>query len=140
MEDKILIDTNVLLDYLLIREPFCHDAKMIMQACTDNKIRGSIAAHSIPNLFYILRKDYEPEERRELLINICKIFDVVGINNDKIVSALKNKEFTDYEDCLQMECAKEYAAKYIITRNVPDFTASEIKAITPEEYVKLLHK
>jgi hypothetical protein len=33
-----------------------------------------------------------------------------------------------------MECAKEFGAKYIVTRNVEDYKTSEIMAITPEEY------
>ena len=58
MVNKILIDTNVLIDYLLERKPFFEDAKAIILSCVDGKVKGCIAAHSIPNIFYILRKDY----------------------------------------------------------------------------------
>lgn len=70
MVSKILIDTNVLLDYLLEREPFFEDA-------------------------------------------------------------------FDFEDCLQMECAKSYGAEYIVTRNVLDYSVSDIKTILPSEYLEL---
>lgn len=53
MTGRILIDTNVLLDYLLTREPFYSDAKKIIIACTEGKAKGCIAAHSISNIFYI---------------------------------------------------------------------------------------
>lgn len=137
MVNKILIDTNVLLDYLFTREPFCEDAKSIILACADGKIKGCIAAHSIPNMFFILRKDYGTKERREILSNLCSIFDVEGIDKNKLISGLANEEFSDFEDCLQMECAKAYGADYIVTRNVSDYSASEVKAIMPEDYLKL---
>ena len=137
MVNKILIDTNVLLDYLLEREPFFEDARGVILSCTDGKVKGCIAAHSIPNMFFILRKDYNIKERRELLTALCKIFDVEGIDRSKLISGLQNENFSDFEDCLQMECAITYGADYIVTRNVADYTTSEVKAITPKEYLIL---
>lgn len=69
-----------------------------------------------------------------MLINLCKIFDVEGIDRTKLLAGLQNEEFADFEDCLQMECAKTYGAKYIVTRNVADYVTSEVEAITPAEY------
>ena len=136
MANKILIDTNVLLDYLLEREPFFDDAKEVILSCTDGNVKGCRAAHSISNMFFILRKDYNAKERREVLLNLCKIFDVEGIDKAKLISGLGNDDFSDFEDCLQMECAKSYEADYIVTRNVSDYETSEIKAITPKDYLK----
>ena len=113
MADRILIDTNVLLDYLLTREPFYEDAARIVLACADGKVKGCIAAHSISNMFFIVRKDYNVKERRELLINLCSIFDVEGIDRVKLLAGLYNEEFSDFEDCLQMECAKAYGAEVV---------------------------
>lgn len=137
MAGKILIDTNVLLDYLLEREPYFENAKQVVISCVEGKVKGCIAAHSIPNMFFILRKDFTAKERREILTNLCSIFDVEGIDKSKLLSGLSNEDFSDFEDCLQMECAKAYEAEYIVTRNVTDYATSEIKAIEPEEYLKL---
>ena len=137
MVGKILIDTNVLLDYLLEREPFFEDAKKVISSCTEGNTKGCIAAHSISNMFFILRKDYAAKERREILSNLCTIFDVEGIDKAKLLSGLANEEFSDFEDCLQMECAKSYGAEYIVTRNVSDYSVSDIKAILPSEYLGL---
>ena len=139
MVNRFLIDTNVLLDYVLTREPFYEDAKNIVVACADGKIKGCIVAHSISNMFFILRKDYNAEERREVLSNLCVLLDVEGIEQAKLMAGLQNEDFSDFEDCLQMECAKAYGAEYIVTRNVNDFKTSEIKAILPRDYLAL-HK
>ena len=55
----------------------------------------------------------------------------------KLLLGLRNEDFSDFEDCLQMECAKAYGAEYIITRNIADYKMSEVKAILPEDYLKL---
>ena len=73
MVNRILIDTNVLLDYLLTREPFYEDAKNVLLTCVDGKIKGCIADHSISNMFFILRKDYNVKELAEGLFKIIKV-------------------------------------------------------------------
>ena len=92
--------------------------------------------NGLSNMFFILRKDYTPEERGEILSGLCTVFDVEGIDKAKLLSGLANEEFSDFEDCLQMECAKSHGADYIVTRNVSDYSASDIKAIMPSEYLR----
>lgn len=103
----------------------------------EGTVKGCIAAHSVSNMFFILRKDYNAKERREVLSSLCSIFDVEGIDRVKLFSALQNEDFSDFEDCLQAECAKTYNAEYIVTRNPVDYKTSEIRAILPKDYIKL---
>ena len=134
----ILVDTNIVLDVFMDREPYASEARIIMSKCADREVIGYLAAHSIPNLFYILRKKYSPKERRALIRNLCDIFRISEINQAKIISAVENEMFSDFEDCLQEECAVEAMADYIVTRNLDDYKTSRIKAIEPSEFVKLL--
>ena len=134
---KVLIDTNVLMDALTGRQPFFDNADKILKLCADNKVDGYIAAHSIPNIFYILRKDLTESERREVLLNLCDILKVEGIDSQKVVSALRRKGFSDLEDCLQDECAESVLADYIVTRNIKDFSCSKVSAILPEDFLRL---
>lgn len=137
MISRILIDTNVLLDYLMTREPFYESAKEVVLMCVNGKTKACIAAHSISNMFFILRKDYNVKERKEILSNLCSIFDIEGIDKAKLLAGLQNEDFTDFEDCLQMECAKAYGAEYIVTRNISDYNLSDIKAILPKDYLTI---
>lgn len=137
---RVLVDTNVLLDYLLEREPHADYARKIVMACKQKQIFGCIAAHTISNMFFILRKTYSVDERRNILIDICKLFEVEGIDRFKIFQALDNTDFNDFEDCLQMECAKSFHADYIVTRNIEDFSNSKIKCIMPDELCEKLAK
>jgi predicted nucleic acid-binding protein len=136
MESRILVDTNILLDYLMKREPFYPYAKEILILCKTEKVQGCIAAHSVSNIFYILRKYYSLRERRVILTGLCSIFEVIGIDKDKLIRSLENENFTDFEDCLQMECAKEFGAEYIVTRNTDDYKTSAVPAVSPKEYLE----
>lgn len=133
----VLIDTNVLLDFLLGRDPYFSNADKIIKLCAEQKIQGFMAAHSIPNMFYILRKDMSVETRREVLLNLCDILAIEAIDSVKVIAALKNSAFIDLEDCLQNDCTEEIKADYIVTRNIKDFEISEIPAILPEDFLKL---
>ena len=137
---KILVDTNIILDVLLKREPHNKAAQVIMTKCADREITGYLAAHSIPNIFYVLRKEYSQEERRKFIKNLCEIFRISDQNAEKIILAIDNEQFSDFEDCLQMECAKSYGAKYIVTRNIEDFRSSKVKAITPQDLLVLVRE
>lgn len=108
--------------------------------CAAREITGILAAHSIPNLFYILRKNFSQEERRFLLKNLCEIFQISDLNEKKIVAALENNAFSDFEDGLQEECAVESMADYIVTRNPADFKHSRVKVILPDELLRELEK
>lgn len=121
---------------LMGRQPYYDLADSIVRLCVEKKIDGRMAAHSVPNMFYILRKSMSDEERRKVLKLLCQIVKVEGIDADKVLSALDNSEFQDFEDCLQEECAVMMNAEYIITRNVKDFSASRVPAILPEDFLK----
>lgn len=135
---RILVDTNILLDYLLCRDPFDRWAREIVIACRQKQVSGCIAAHSISNMFFILRKAFSVGERRRLLRNLCELFEVEGIDKVKILEALDNENVLDFEDCLQMECAVAFRADYIVTRNGDDFKDSKIPCIEPEDFCRLL--
>lgn len=71
------------------------------------------------------------------MAGLCTIFDVEGIDRNKLLLGLRNEDFSGFEDCLQMECAKAYVAEYIVARNMIDYKKSEIKAILPKDYLEL---
>ena len=134
---KVLIDTNIIMDEILVREPFYNDSHTVIQMCADEKIQGFLAAHTITNLFYMLRKEIPIKKRREILLGLLEFLFVESIDIEKLIRALSNENFKDFEDCLQVECAAEVNADYIITRNKIDFAGSEIPILTPAEFCNL---
>ena len=134
----VLIDTDVLLDFLIDRGKFTRNSKAIIQKSQEQTIHTFMAAHSITNIFYILRKIYSAHERKRLLMDLCRSFYIVEIGYELIYKILENNDFDDIEDCLQSECATFVNADYIITRNVKHYSHSRIPAILPENFLKVL--
>jgi len=118
-----LIDTNVILDGFIARQPFIENAKEVLRLCFEQECNGFIAVHSITNIFYILRKQFPANKRRKMLIELCEYVEVAGIQKGQIIDALVNEDFDDLEDRLQVECAMMVNADYIVTRDINDFSA-----------------
>ncbi|MBR0519081.1 PIN domain-containing protein [bacterium] len=136
----ILIDTNVILNYITEREdPFRESSKKIMKLCAEEKVNGYIAFHSLSIIWYILRKKSD-NEKRFWLKNICEILIVVGATHEQVLEAINQVNFTDFEDCLQDKCAQNIQANYIVTCNINDFKNAYTKVINPEEFIKIFEQ
>ena len=133
---RILLDTNILLDYLQRRKGF-DDAEQILHECIQYKIDGYVAAHSIPNIFFILRKVYTEDERRDILASLTSFLSVAEINHEMIASALARREFSDFEDCLQDECASIVGADFIVSQNIKDYVNSRVPAVSPKDFLQI---
>lgn len=134
---KVLIDTNIILDWLLHREPFHSNAKYIVEKCIFGNVDGYLTAHMMTDLFYILRKKLNANKRKKLLIFLCDTMEIISEDQVTIRNALYNEQWMDLEDGLQMECADKMKIDYIITRNTRDFTMSKVTAIEPERFIEI---
>ena len=133
---RILIDTNVLIDAAAMRMPFYTFSEKVIDICHKD-VEGVIAAHSIVNMAYLLRKNLTLSEFKELILSLSEFIKIESIDIEKIFRAIEDKDFTDFEDCLQLQCAIDFNADYIVTRNVADFKSSKIPAITPQDFLNL---
>jgi predicted nucleic acid-binding protein len=126
------------MDYITEREPFYGNAEKIVWLRRQGRFDGYISSQCIANMFYILRKKFSIDERKEILLGLCYLFSVCGINERMNITALEDKDFDDFEDCLQVQCAVNANADYIVTRNIKDFEHSEVEAIVPDTFLKML--
>lgn len=135
---RVLIDTNVALDFMLERDGFYAQAKAVLKYCVST-VDGYIAVHSFPNIFYVLKNTmgFSLEETRSAIKKLCTVFNVASFDKQEILSAIDNADFADFEDALQLESAKLKNIDYIITRD-DDFKNSTVKVLTPGEFVKMM--
>lgn len=135
---KVLIDTNIMIDALTNRDGRSGFSATVIDLCAKQVIDGYVALHSISNMYYILRKQYSDAERRTILKRYNEILKVAEVGNDVVDTAINNTAISDYEDALQYACAETVGADYIVTRNIKDYGKAEIRAISPEELLKLM--
>ena len=134
--NKVLIDTDVILDFFFDRKPFSDDASQILSLCEDGKIDGFVSSVMISNIYYILRKSSKHDKIIESLKVLMNIIDVAIIDKKTVLKAL-NSEFKDFEDALQnFSAINESDIQVIITRNVKDYKTSSLAVMTPENYLK----
>jgi predicted nucleic acid-binding protein len=137
---KVLIDTNILLDVILLRNPHLELSKRVLQCC-QSLVDGYIAVHTFSNMFYILHEteDFSIEECRNTFNKLLYVFDVASLNKSDVIAAVNNEAFDDLEDSMQHQSSISSELDYIVTRNVDDFEKAIVPAITPEEFLKLVH-
>lgn len=136
---RVLIDTNIVLDWLAKREPYFEQSKAVMEASIVlANIDGYLTAHTLSDLFYILRKEFDVDRRKKLLTMLCDNLAIIPEDKVLIKQALSNEMWNDLEDGLQMQCAEYEKLDYIVTRNIKDFKYSNIIAVMPEQLLALL--
>ena len=135
---SVLIDTNVVYTYLTEREDvYLYESRKIIYLCATEKIKGYIAFHTLSNIWFIARK-IPSMIRRLWLLRICQILTVAGASHSDVLDAIHNDNFPDFEDCLQDKCAKAAGCDYLITTNIKDFRTSEVRALTPKQFLDLI--
>ena len=136
MIKRVFIDTDIILDVALAREPFFSASKIILAMAENNIIIGNISSNCIANIYYILRKSGGNSKARKFIANIVKYITVITIDHQNILGALKSK-FSDFEAALQHSSAVGNQCEYIITRNIEDYKNAEIKVLLPEEFIRM---
>ena len=134
--DNVLIDTDVILDSLFDRKPFAEFSTEILNLCEQNKLNGFTTPVIISNVYYLLRKSAKHQVIIEKIKQLLSIIDIIKMDKDVVISSL-NSGFKDFEDALQNFSAVENGKiKIILTRNIKDFSKSELAVLTPETYLK----
>jgi predicted nucleic acid-binding protein len=137
MSQSIFIDTDVVLDFLLDREPFSTFASIIFSLSEDKKVKTYISPLTVSNSYYILRKLASHSKVVKNLQKLLLITNITTISKQDVALAL-NSNFTDLEDALQHFSAISHAkVDVILTRNIRDYKHSEVPAMSPENYLKL---
>ncbi len=134
--DKLLIDTDVILDFFFDRQPFSAYSAKVIGLCEIRKVTGFVTPVIYSNVYYILRQTARHEKVIESLKQLMTITDVLAMDKDVVMGAL-NSGFKDFEDSLQNFAAMKYGAiDMILTRNIKDYKKSEIAVLSPEMYIK----
>ena len=136
---KILIDTDVLLDFFFDRKPFSMDSAIILSLCERNILEGYITPVIISNIYYLLHRTAKHEKVIDKLKQLLTILHVLQMDRHVIETALSS-EFKDFEDALQNFAAiNNGEIDVIITRNLKDYAKSSIGVLSPESFVKLFN-
>ncbi len=134
---KILIDTNIVLDLILERQPFVENAILLFEQIERGNLAGYIAATTITNVFYIIRKIEGREVALAAIHRLLIGLQLCAVDRQTIETAL-SLGLKDFEDSIQLACATLDQLDAIVTRDPKDFSSSNLPIYSPTELLTQL--
>jgi len=137
--DKLFIDTNILVDVLLARDPFLGDSQRVLSLGVEKKAALFCSEIALPVVYYLGRKGGMTHAGLvDWMRKLSTFVTVANTGHPDVLSALTlaSGRFPDFEDALQYVAAKAADVDFLITRNARDFRAAEIPVISPGEYLR----
>ena len=135
---RVLIDTNIVLDFLLQREPFVKDTELIFQAIDAGQIVGYVTATTLTDIFYISRKHTRSvEQARQAVLETLTAMVICPVNRAVLESAF-NSGLADFEDAVQIFCAVDQELDAILTRDTQGFLSSSVPVLSTQELLQQL--
>lgn len=134
---KILVDNDVVLDFILKRPPFNVEAKKIFDCAGRGEITIYISAITPINAFYTTRKEKGKDVAFKAVEGLVNLVEVCRMNKSVLLNAFA-LGFTDFEDAVQCASALAENLDAIVTRNAKDFKNSTIKVYSPDEFLRSL--
>ena len=136
---NILIDTDVILDFFLDREPFSENAAKILSLCEKREITGFVTPVIVSNVYYLLSQKGKQEKVIKKLKILLSLLEILIIDKNSIMIAL-NSDFKDFEEALQNYAAVTNGEiDIIITRNTKDYRKSKLGIMNPEDFLKSIN-
>jgi predicted nucleic acid-binding protein len=134
---KVLLDTNVVLDLMLKREPWLAAAQGIWQANRDGRLEGCLTGSSLTDLYYIIRRIAGVAIARR---GVRECLDAFGIlpTDEVVLDLAYSLENNDFEDAVQIVTAEREHLDAIITRDAKGFAGSPVPALSPMDLVSRL--
>ncbi len=134
---RVLIDTNVVLDVLLDRDPFANAAARIFAQVEESRIEGVLCATTLTTVDYLLGQALPKHKARAALQQLLNLFEIAPVNRPVLEQALIS-DITDYEDAVLEQSARLVSADIITTRNLKDFKKSSVPAMDPPQLLAVL--
>ena len=126
---KLLIDTNIILDVLLAREPHWPAAADLLSLIERSKTaHGVVVATTITTLDYLLSKALSRSEARRHIATLMDLFEVAPVDKHVLIRAL-NSAFRDFEDAVLYHAALAVGVDAIVTRDHVGFEHSQLPVL-----------
>lgn len=131
MKQKVLFDSDVLLDVFLQRQPHAPESIKALHLAIRGEVQGYISAHAVPTVAYFIARELGQEKTKELVRSFLGYLSVAPVTENTIKQALSSK-IRDFEDAITHYAALSERVTVIVTRNTKDFSKGDISAVLPE--------
>ena len=132
---RVFIDTHILLDLLLERQPWVHQASVLFSMADRKELDLLCCSLSFSTAVYLMhRLKYS---RKEIItkLTIVKSLCTVTTVDSSVIDRVLQSDFSDLEDGMQYYSALAANAEVIVTRNEKDYILSNIPVLSPTEFL-----
>ncbi len=133
---KLFLDTNVLLDLLMERDPWAKNAALILSMGDRKQVEVLCCSLSFSTAIYLMQRFKYSRKEIVSKLSIVKSICTITTVNDSVIDRMLQSDFEDLEDAVQYYSALSFGAEVILTRNTKDFALSKIPVMTPQEFLK----
>ena len=133
----MLLDTDVLLDLALDRQPWAEHAAALLDRIETSGQTAFIAWHSVANFHYLVSPSHGRKSARGFILELTRFIGVAA-GDAKAIRYAASLPMKDLEDAMQVAAARSCGASHIVTRNIKDYQRSPIPAITPQQALSRL--
>jgi predicted nucleic acid-binding protein len=133
----VLLDTNVLVDVLLEREPFYIDAARLWERAEQKQLGALVCSLSLTTVYYLARRQKGRDAAKKAVQLIADVFQIAAVDRAVIDDALQSP-LADLEDAVQSHCAVRSGASHIVTRDAHGFALGPLPALTPQQCLAAL--
>ncbi len=130
---RVLVDTNIVLDFLLQREPFFQGAELLFQAIDAGQVIGYVTATTLTDIFYISRKHTRSVEQARQAVSETLTAMVICPVDRAVLESAFNSGLVDFEDAVQIFGAVAQGLDAILTRDNKGFLSSPIPVLSVQE-------
>ncbi|GAB2986219.1 PIN domain-containing protein [Mucilaginibacter puniceus] len=135
---SIFLDSDILLDLILERDPFYEWALGVFLEIDKKQILGCTSVHALLNVHYLAKKKFGEKSARALIKMLTAKLSVIKEDNSIVQKAI-DSDFVDFEDAVQYYAAISGDAEVIITRNIKDYQQATIPVLTAEQFLRMLY-
>lgn len=128
-----LLDTNVVLDWLLDRKPWSDQALGLWQHCESGVIIPSIPASVTTDIYYIIRRLVSVDAAWNAITRIVGTLELLPVTDETIQLALQ-LPLKDFEDNVAIACAQQAGLDFIVTRDQDGFEHAPMRVLSPEVF------
>ena len=134
---RIFLDANVLIDVVQNRIDFVEASSKILQLGLDGRCELWVSDITMVTVAYYAKRHRTIEQFYHVMCELRSILNVVSPGVSAIDWALQQRN-KDFEDTIQYYAAKWCGTEYIITRNERDYPYTDIPAVSPTTFLKLI--
>lgn len=134
---NIFVDSDILLDLLLEREPFNRFSKLLFHENKSNQFKLHTSTLIFANIHYLIAKKFSRHVAKEQLKLLSGMIGILPFERDNLSSAL-NSDHVDFEDTVQFYIAQNNKCDLIISRNIKHYKKFDLPVLTAEQFLRTL--